>query len=167
MPLSLLLDLLVAILLVVTIGYALVLNRRLKGLKDHKAELDALAASFAMATGRAEESVGRLKSSVADLQSASERAQSLRDDLAFLVERGGTAADRLEDLVRAARDAGGESSRAPAAPKPAAKAAAKEAMAASKPGPFKEPTLSAKPMDEKKTVSDPAGDLLKALRSAR
>ncbi len=161
MPLSLLLDVLVSVLLVVTIGYAVVLNRRLKGLKNHKAELDALAASFAQATARAEESVGRLKSSVAELQASSERAQALRDDLAFLTERGGTAADRLENLVRAARDGGGEAPRA-AAPKPKpAKEVLPELKAA------RDEVPSARSESEKKSSGDPADELLKALRMAR
>ncbi len=150
MPASLLIDLLVAVLLVVTIGYAVTLNRRLKGLRQHKDELEALAATFAQATARAEESIGRLKISVSELHTASERANALRDDLAFLVERGGTIADRLEDSIRSSRDMGLEAAR------PATKAK-----------PVKSSGVAAKKPEPEKTESDPARELLKALRSAR
>ena len=151
MPASLLLDLLVAVLLAVTIGYAVTLNQRLKGLKKHKDELEALAASFAQATTRAEESIGRLKSSVSELHAASERANALRDDLAFLVERGGAIADRLEDSIRTSRDMGLEAARPTLKPKPAKASAA---------APAKRP-------EPEKVETDPARELLKALRSAR
>ncbi len=103
MPYSLVLDVLVAFLLVVTIGYAVVLNRRLGVLRSDKAELEKLALSFGEATLRAEESLGQLRQTAEDLQQRIEKAQSLADDLVFLVDRGGTAADRLEELVREAR----------------------------------------------------------------
>jgi hypothetical protein len=100
---SLALDIVVAILLAVTIGYAVVLNRRLRSLREHKAELQKLADSFGNATARAEGSIGRLKTSADELRECIETAQALREDLAFLIERGGAAADRLEATVRSAR----------------------------------------------------------------
>lgn len=102
-PLSLALDILVAFLLVLTIGYAMVLNRRLRGLRRDKAELEKMVASFGAATARAEESIGKLKATANDLKGKVDAAQALHDDLAFLVERGGATADRLEEGVRAAR----------------------------------------------------------------
>ena len=100
---SLILDVLVAILLVVTIGYAMALNKRLGVLRRDKAELEELAGSFVDATTRAEESISRLKHTADDLKERMEKAQSLHDDLAFLIDRGGGAADRLEEMIRAAR----------------------------------------------------------------
>ncbi len=107
MPFSLALDVLVAVLLVITIGYAMVLNRRLGRLRRDKSELEKLAATFGQATARAEESIGNLKKTADALKGRIDNAQALRDDLAFLIDRGGSAADRLEETVRAARKEGG------------------------------------------------------------
>lgn len=104
MSLSLVLDIVVAALLVVTISYAVVLNRRLGALRRDKSELKKLIASFGEATVRAEESIGKLKNTADSLHQSTDKAQTLRDDLIFLIDRGGTAADRLEETVRAARD---------------------------------------------------------------
>ncbi len=106
MTFSLALDLVVAVLLVVTIAYAVALNRRLGALRRDKAELENVAASFGEATLRAGASINTLKTTADELQERIEKAQSLRDDLVFLVERGGQAADRLEETVRAARKEG-------------------------------------------------------------
>ena len=103
MPYSLIIDVLVAVLLVVTIAYAIVLNRRLGMLRRDKAELEKVALSFGEATRRAEESIARLKTTAGGLEENIAKAQSLRDDLAFLMDRGSSAADRLEDLIRDSR----------------------------------------------------------------
>ena len=106
MPISLMLDLLLAVLLVITIGYAMSLNKRLGMLRQDKEDLEKLASTFANATLRAEEGVGKLKNTAEQLQQRVDKAQSLRDDLVFLIDRGGSAADRLEDTVRTARKHG-------------------------------------------------------------
>ncbi len=106
MTFSLALDLVVAVLLVVTITYAVALNRRLGALRRDKSELENVAASFGEATLRAGKSIAKLKTTAEELQERIEKAQSLRDDLVFLIERGGQAADRLEEIVRAARKEG-------------------------------------------------------------
>ncbi len=107
MSFSLALDILVAALLVVTIVYAVILNRRLGVFRSHKSELETLAASFTDATLRADESVGKLKVMADDLQVRLDKAQALHDDLVFLIDRGGSEADRLEETVRKARDENG------------------------------------------------------------
>ncbi len=104
MTLPLIVDLSVAILLVVTIVYAVALNRRLAGLRKDKAALEVAAASFEKATNRAGTGIAKLKTDSAELHEMMRTAQSLRDDLAFLIERGGSEADRLENVVRDARD---------------------------------------------------------------
>ena len=103
MGFSLVLEILVDGLLVVTISYTVMLNRRLRTMQQDKLALEKLAAKFVDSTMRAEESITRLRSTADELKERIERAQSLRDDLAFLTERGGNAADRLETLVREAR----------------------------------------------------------------
>lgn len=106
MPFALILDVLVAVLLVFTIAYAILLNRRLGSLRKDKTDLEKLAATFGQATVRAEESIGRLKITADALQDSIDKAEALRDDLSFLIDRGGSAADRLEGAVRAARKEG-------------------------------------------------------------
>ena len=61
MTFTLALDILVAGLLVVTIAYAVVLNRRLGMLRRDKTELEGLAANFGEATMRAGDSIVKLK----------------------------------------------------------------------------------------------------------
>ena len=102
-PISLFLDALVAVLLAFTIGYAVVLNRRLSALRSDQSELAKLAASFHEATVRAEDSIGRLKVSAEGLQENLNHALAIRDDLAYLIERSESEADRLEKTVRDAR----------------------------------------------------------------
>lgn len=115
MSMSLVIDIVVAILLVVTIGYAVVLNRRLGILRRDKEELKKLVAGFGEATVRAEESIGKLKNTTDGLHDSIDKAQALRDDLVFLIDRGGSAADRLEEMIRSARDETGVGPRPPAA----------------------------------------------------
>jgi len=103
LPFPLILDLLIALLLVVMIGYAVTLNRRLGSLRQDKSELQKLAASFGGATMRAEEGIDRLKNMTDALQHRIDKAQALHDDLTFLIDRGDTAADRLEETVRQIR----------------------------------------------------------------
>lgn len=112
MPYSLIVDVLVAVLLVVTIGYAIVLNQRLGRLRRDKAQLEKLAVTFGESTARAEDSILKLRKTAESLQERIDKAQSLRDDLAFLIDRGGQAADNLEDLVRVTRETVGVKPRA-------------------------------------------------------
>lgn len=147
MGFSLVLEILVAGLLVVTISYTVMLNRRLRTMRQDKLALEKLAAKFVDSTMRAEESITRLKTTADELKERIERAQSLRDDLAFLTERGGNAADRLESLVREARK------EAPAEPtRPPARGGRAAAQANT-------------PADDAK--SDAERELIKALRAAR
>ena len=101
--LSLGLEIAFAVLLVTTIGYAIALNRKLGNLRQHKEELERLAMTFSKSTIRAEEGVQRLKSSTVQIQKSIAKAQALRDDLTFLIDRGSLAADRLEEGVRGIR----------------------------------------------------------------
>jgi len=102
--LSLVFDIAFAVLLVITIGYAAVLNRKLGNLRRHKEEMERLAVTFGQSTSRADDSIQRLKGTTNTLQKDIEKAQSLHDDLAFLIDRGTLAADRLEEGVRGARN---------------------------------------------------------------
>ncbi len=154
MTFSLILDIVIAVLLIVTIAYAVGLNRKLALLRRDKAELEKMASNFGEATLRAGESISQLRSTADELQERIGSAVALRDDLAFLIDRGGSAADRLEDMVRAARKEGA----VPVVPGAAAAAAAGPA----EPAPGGE--------DEKgkgEANSEAERALMKALESAR
>lgn len=121
---KIILDLLVSVLLVATIGYAVMLNQRLTQLRKNRDDLAKIIVSFNEATVRAESSIPKLRKAAEDagqsLQERVEKAQSLRDDLAFMIERADTMANRLENAVRSART---EVKGAPAAvPPPAPRA---------------------------------------------
>jgi hypothetical protein len=105
MILGLALDGLLVVLLAATIAFALQLNRRLAAVRADQGEFARLAASFAEAAARAEDSVARLKVAAGAGQDEIERADRLADDLRHLLERGSTLADRLETAVATARDA--------------------------------------------------------------
>lgn len=104
---SLLLEALLAVLLVATIGYAAMLDKRLRTLRQSRDEMQALIASFTAATAHAQAGLISLRetsqSSAEGLQSDIERAKALRDDLSFLLDRGNSLADRLEGGIGAAR----------------------------------------------------------------
>ena len=104
---KILLDLVVSGLLVATIAYAVRLNNRLNSLRKNRDDIAKIIVSFNEATVRAESSIPKLKRAAEEaggsLQERVEKAQSLRDDLAFMIERADTMANRLESSVRAAR----------------------------------------------------------------
>ena len=154
MTLSLFLDMALIALLAVTIGYAVSLNRKLMGLRRNKGEMEKLAAAFAQATHKADDGIGRLKTNTDALQAQVDKAQGLRDDLAFLLERANTAADRLEDAIRASR------TKAPSAT--VTPAASASAPAASGPRVVR----ATRDDDGIHARSDAERELLKALRAA-
>lgn len=101
------LDILVSLLLIATIGYAVRLNSRLSALRKNRDDLAKTIINFNEATVRAESSIPKLRKAADEagqtLQDRVEKAQSLRDDLAFMIERADTMANRLENAVRSAR----------------------------------------------------------------
>ena len=94
-------------LLLATLFHALRLERALGVLKRDRGALEALVAGFNVSTSQAESSVARLRqaadSAGRDIAQRIDTATTLRDDLAFLSERGDRLADRLEALVRQSR----------------------------------------------------------------
>jgi len=119
MTLSLFLDVIVCFLLVATIIYAAMLNRRLMAFRSNRNEMETMIRAFSDACARAEAGTRSLRSATEEatrLQAYLERSQNLRDDLAYLLERGGSLADRLEGGVRVARGEAGRMPAAPAAP---------------------------------------------------
>lgn len=111
MDVALILDVLVVLLLVPTIVFAVLLNNRLSALRRNREDLARLIAAFNEATVRAESGIPRLRKAGEDagrlLQEKIERAQVLRDDLAFMVERASAMAERLDGAARTAKDKAG------------------------------------------------------------
>ena len=103
--LSLLIDGLLILLLAATVIYCAVLNRRLSVLRKSEGELQAMIASFNMATARAESSIDSLKKTAGSLQAKLtdqvSEAKALYDDLAFIIDRGDALADRLTNRAPA------------------------------------------------------------------
>ena len=89
-----------AVLLVVTIVYAVKLNLRISGLRERDSELRETIGRFNEASSQAEDSAVALKSAGVDaerqLRATIERGQSVRDELAFMIEHGDKIADRIE-----------------------------------------------------------------------
>jgi hypothetical protein len=168
MDYKLVLDLIIAVLLAATIGYASVLNRKLNLLRKNRDDLAKLVAAFNDATARAEAGIPKLKraseEASATLIDRVEKAQSLRDDLAFMIERADTMANRLEGTVRTAR---GESKPAPA-PGPAPRVAAARGVASPSVAPMAPVGLVAErddPLDDDRSEAE--RELLRALQAVR
>ncbi|MGO8914348.1 MAG: DUF6468 domain-containing protein [Stellaceae bacterium] len=125
-------DLIVAFLLTFTIYYAAKLSRKLSALRSDKAALQSLVQSLAQASASAEAGVKGLKATAdemgRELQRKLQAAQSLREDLAYMIDRGGTLADRMEVSLRSRREPPPEPARprAAEAPRPPAEAPKRE-----------------------------------------
>jgi len=106
---TVLLDVVIIALLVPTIVYAVILNRRLETLRRNRDDLAKMIAAFNEATVRAEAGIPKMRKAAQDagdsLQASMEKAQTLRDDLAFMTERADSMANRLEGQLREARGA--------------------------------------------------------------
>jgi len=100
MPISLILDVITAVLLVLTIVYAVRLNHRLSQLRSDKNELMQLAKTFADATIRAEAGIQQLRVSSEALSAEIAKGEALKDDLAYLLDRGSRTADEMVETVR-------------------------------------------------------------------
>ena len=94
-------------LLIATLFHALRLERALGVLKSDRTALESLVAGFNASTTQAETSISRLRQAAEgagrDIAQRVDAGTALKDDLAFLTERGDRLADRLETLVRQAR----------------------------------------------------------------
>lgn len=104
---SIVVDIVVAVLLMVTIAFVWRLERRIAVLKREEAKFAELLADFAQAAARADQSVRALKLTAEsvgrDLESVIARAQGLREDVQYLLDRAGPVTDRLSDAVMRSR----------------------------------------------------------------
>lgn len=107
MTVALMLDLVIAGLLSGTIVYAVILNRRLAGLRRDKEEIARLIVDFNAAAEQARAGTVALREmadgTAGHLNGIIEDGRALRDDLGFLLERGGALADRIDGSLSAAR----------------------------------------------------------------
>jgi len=181
MELSLILDLVVAALLVATIVYAAILNRRLQGLRANKAEFEAMIGEFNEATRRTEGSIQALRLAADQTAKALsvqvERGQALRDELAFLTNRADGTAERIATGGAPARPEVAAYASSPR-PQPAAPTRAPQQAAATPPRPVaniatppRPVPVAAPPAEEPEETeggrSKAEQDLLKALRELR
>ncbi|WP_428542039.1 DUF6468 domain-containing protein [Rhodopila sp.] len=101
------LEIILVVLLGATLFQAMRLERALGVLKRDRASLEALVAHFNASTQQAEGGIQRLRAAVdsagRQIETQLSKSVSLKDDLAFLSERGERIADRLDALVRTAR----------------------------------------------------------------
>lgn len=175
---NLALDIIIIVLLAATIVYAVILNSRLAQLRDNRDDLARLVAAFNDATARAESGIPKLRRTAEEagnaLQERVEKAQTLRDDLAFMIERADSMAGKLESSVRQARDEVRPTAPAPAMPQVApARAPRGGKPAAVEPPPPAQPMFQVEPElpdfpeggdDER---SEAERELLRALQAVR
>ncbi len=99
LPIGLLLEGLVAILLVMTVVYCFILDRRLRQLRSGQDGLKELIGGLNSATERAQGSVAQLKiagdAAGGDLRDVVTKARALSDELSVMIEAGNNIADRL------------------------------------------------------------------------
>ena len=118
---TLICDITVALLLVATIGYAAVLNRRLAVLREDRTKLEELIQGLNVASVNAQNGIAGLRKATEDVGRDLEKelaaSRSLCDDLHYLIERGGSVADRLEGTIRARREDAPRIAEVPAVPR--------------------------------------------------
>jgi hypothetical protein len=105
--LGLLIESLVAVLLVLTIGYCMILNRRLKRLRADESSLRATIAELVTATTVAERAIEGLRTTVTDCDATlGERlrsAERISADLTRDVKRGDEIISRIHRIAVAAK----------------------------------------------------------------
>jgi len=106
--LSVWIDAVVAVLLVATIGYSMLLSKRLSAVRSDRDKFESVIKNLSAASQRAEAAVANLRSTADDmgrrLDKKVEEARALSDDLAYMIERGGGIADKLAASIRSGRD---------------------------------------------------------------
>lgn len=99
MNLALVLDIVLICLLLATIVYAMVLHRRLTMLRSEKEGLEVFLDRMSQATAKADASLRGIRQTAEEAQGMLNepvvRAQALRDELLFLIERADGTAERL------------------------------------------------------------------------
>jgi hypothetical protein len=125
---SLIIDLVLVGLLAATIAYAIILNKQIIKLRESRGEMAELIQGLNDAMSKAEGGVRNLKKTASDtgedLQRTVNKAQTLRDELEFMIEAADAMATRLG--TAGDRDAGrGSAARTPIKPPLASRSAAR------------------------------------------
>lgn len=123
LPLGLIIETLVAVLLMVTIGYCVVLNKRLKRLRADEEALRATISELITASEIAERAILGLKATAGEAdRTLGQRlvdAERMSHDLAEQVAKGNVVLDRITQITEAAKpvqSAAAASVQAPAEP---------------------------------------------------
>lgn len=178
--LPLILDGLLIVLLLATIVYAMILNRKLNRLRGNHDEMEVFVDKLNVACARAEAATAGLRNAgengKAVFREAASKAEALRDELAFLVERADIVAGRLATasegtkVVPKETQAQGMAAKPDQARKAGSKRPASTARRAPDAGRSQEPSRvgRAGPVDDAASPrSEAEEELLKALRNAR
>ena len=122
LPVGLMIESLVALLLVVTIGYCIVLNKRLKRLRADEEALRATISELITASEIAERAILGLKATAGEAdRTLGQRlvdAERLSQELAAHVSRGNTVLERITQITEAARTVQQAAAPAPVAAAP-------------------------------------------------
>lgn len=101
---SIIMDLIAVTLLIATLIYVFILNQQLK---KNRHQLEKFIVNFSSSLNRAESTIKELKElKETVLKSLSEqrlKASALKDELSFLLDRGESIAQQLENEIREAR----------------------------------------------------------------
>lgn len=172
MTVTLIVEIVVAVLLVITFAISLVLNRRLGNLRANQDEMRRLIGEFDKALTKARQGMTELKTASAGADAAHEermkQARILRDELGFMIETADRLADRLAGEASGNRTARQDS-------------AGQRGQERSQERPAAERPQPVTPFPAKRTTAAPAGnrdfkieprseaerELLMALRQAR
>lgn len=94
------LEVLLAVLLTLTVGYCFALDRKLRALRRTQADFERLLAEFTQATEKAESGVAALRQAsgelVAELDEKLSVGRALGDELATITQSGNALAERIE-----------------------------------------------------------------------
>lgn len=160
------LNVLLIVLLLPTLVYVVLLHRRLASLRGDREAVDAVVERMNEATRRAEASLKGIRHTAeqakATLEEPVVRAQALRDELSFLVQRADAAGERLASglsTAGAGSKAGDAAAPGAGKPRPAARSV--------RPAGERPPAAVERPGDGDDVRSQAERDLLNALRNVR
>lgn len=123
------LDIVVIGLLGATLLYALRLQRSLAALRQDRGAMERATAGFDDGARTVEAGLARLRQAADQVADQLNRAGALRDDLAYLADRGEGLADRLDTLVRQGRPLAATPEPSAAAPATAPRSRAERELA--------------------------------------
>lgn len=106
--LGLVFDGIVSSLLFITIIYAVLLNKKLNLIRDGKQDMESLVQDFTEAVKQAEQGLAAVRAAAQEggeaLQTRTEAADRLADDLAFLMKKGDITISKLEEIIKRSRN---------------------------------------------------------------